>query len=177
MNTRSQKLTDALRSAAQAALDALEDSISVPAYHGHPKQEAAADGLRAALSAEPQEPAQPVALIERLRAAVEGECDGLAITLDQARAILEYVLDAAPPQPAEPAPPVIAVVTTSHDYGATIDWTLNPLPSGTELYAAPPQPAPLTPDKDKPNAVNVPGYGYVDVKAVRAVERAIRESK
>lgn len=35
------------------------------------------------------------------------------------------------------AEPVIAVVTTSHDYGATIDWTLNPLPTGTELYAHP----------------------------------------
>ena len=36
--------------------------------------------------------------------------------------------------------PAVAIVTTSHDYGATIDWRLNPLPTGTELYAAP-QPA------------------------------------
>jgi hypothetical protein len=35
--------------------------------------------------------------------------------------------------------PVIAVVTTSNDYGATIDWTLNPLPTGTELFTHPPQ--------------------------------------
>ena len=41
--------------------------------------------------------------------------------------------------------------------------------------AAPPppaQPEPLTASAEKPNAVFVPGYGYVDVLAVRAIERA-----
>lgn len=32
---------------------------------------------------------------------------------------------------------------------------------------------PLSADDAKPHAVNVPGYGYVDVKAVRAIERAL----
>jgi hypothetical protein len=39
----------------------------------------------------------------------------------------------------EQAEPVIAVVTESGDLSATIDWTLNPLPVGTSLYAAPQQ--------------------------------------
>jgi hypothetical protein len=39
------------------------------------------------------------------------------------------------------AEPAIAIVTTSHDYGATIDWHLNPLPTGTELYERPQRPA------------------------------------
>lgn len=33
----------------------------------------------------------------------------------------------------------------------------------------------LEPDKDKPHAVNVPGYGYVDVRAVRAIEEALAQ--
>lgn len=32
------------------------------------------------------------------------------------------------------------------------------------------QPDLLMPDQGKPHAVNVPGYGYVDLKAVRAIE-------
>lgn len=60
----------------------------------------------AALSAAPA--AQPVApqgqqpAVERLKAAVEGECDGLAITDEQARAILTYL--AVAPQGQQPKP-------------------------------------------------------------------------
>lgn len=47
-------------------------------------------------------------------------------------------------------------------------WTEEP------LYAAPPQRLPLTSDKDRPDqgATYVEGYGYVDTRAVRAIERA-----
>ena len=42
------------------------------------------------------------------------------------------------------------------------------------LYLAPPQRKPLTSDKDRPDqgATYVAGYGYVDTRAVRAIERA-----
>ena len=42
------------------------------------------------------------------------------------------------------------------------------------LYLAPPQRKPLTSDKDRPDqgATYVEGYGYVDTRAVRAIERA-----
>lgn len=40
------------------------------------------------------------------------------------------------------------------------------------LYASPPARQPLAADKHKPHAVNVPGYKWVDVLAVRAIERA-----
>lgn len=51
------------------------------------------------------------------------------------------------------AEPAIAIVTTSHDYGATIDWRLNPLPTGTELYERPPPPAqPAPPSADARDA-------------------------
>jgi hypothetical protein len=43
------------------ALDALKDSINVPCYGGHPKQEAAAAALTAALA----EPSEPVAWITK----------------------------------------------------------------------------------------------------------------
>ena len=44
----------------------------------------------------------------------------------------------------------------------------------TPLYTAPPQRKPLTSDKDRPDqgTTYVEGYGYVDTRAVRAVERA-----
>jgi hypothetical protein len=48
-------MTD-LEKAARLALDALKDTITIPAYHGHPKQEAAALALEAAL-AQQAEPA------------------------------------------------------------------------------------------------------------------------
>lgn len=52
-------------------------------------------------------------------------------------------------------------------------FTLDPAFAG-DRYAAPPQRKPLTSDKDRPdqNATYVEGYGYVDTRAVRAVERA-----
>lgn len=36
----------------------------------------------------------------------------------------------------------------------------------------PPRSAPLTEAKEAPGGVNVPGYGYVDLRAVRAIEAA-----
>ncbi len=47
-------------------------------------------------------------------------------------------------------------------------------PGGTGMPATPPQRKPLTSDKDRPDqgATYVEGYGYVDTRAVRAVERA-----
>jgi len=45
-----------LREAAQQALEALEASIDIPCYGGHPRQEAAAEALRAALAQPVQEP-------------------------------------------------------------------------------------------------------------------------
>lgn len=58
---------------------------------------------------------------------------------DMDETIERFFAARAPEPQAQGAPtePVIAIVTTSHDYGATIDWRLNPLPAGTELYAAP----------------------------------------
>ena len=40
------------------------------------------------------------------------------------------------------------------------------------LYAAPQAQRPLTEDPTNKYAINVPGYGWVDTKAVRAIERA-----
>ena len=42
------------------------------------------------------------------------------------------------------------------------------------LYTAPPDRKPLTSDKDRPDqgTTYVEGYGYVDTRAVRAIERA-----
>jgi hypothetical protein len=40
------------------------------------------------------------------------------------------------------AAPVIAVVTESGDFSATVGWTLNPLPVGTPLYESPQQAEP-----------------------------------
>jgi hypothetical protein len=39
------------------------------------------------------------------------------------------------------AEPVIAVVTESGDFSATVGWTLNSLPVDTPLYESPPQQA------------------------------------
>jgi len=39
------------------------------------------------------------------------------------------------------AAPVIAFVTESGDFSATVGWTLNPLPVGAPLYESPPQQA------------------------------------
>lgn len=46
-------------------------------------------------------PAEPSDRIERLKDAIEGECDGLVITDAHAKAILEYVDGAASPPPAD----------------------------------------------------------------------------
>jgi hypothetical protein len=46
---RSEVAQYGLRKAAQQALEALEDTITVPCYLGHPKQEEAANALREAL--------------------------------------------------------------------------------------------------------------------------------
>lgn len=64
---------------------------------------------RAALAGVNAEPAAPLALIERLKAAIEGECDGLAIDNAHAKAILEYVLGHPVAAPIEPP-------------GAASDW-------------------------------------------------------
>lgn len=50
---------DGLRKAAQQALEALEDTITVPCYFGHPKQEAAAEALREALNTTSTPPTSP----------------------------------------------------------------------------------------------------------------------
>lgn len=49
-------------------------------------------------------PAQSItdAMVQRMRSAIEGECDGAAIDDFRARAVLEFVLDAPPAQAAEP---------------------------------------------------------------------------
>jgi hypothetical protein len=51
------------------------------------------------------------------------------------------------------------------------------LPVGTMLYTHPPRREwqSLPACEDKPHAVLVEGYGYVDVRAVRAVEQALKE--
>jgi hypothetical protein len=61
-------------------------------------QEPGGEGTRPGTTARPEAVSQGIPqgvearLIERLKEAVEGECDGLALTDDHARAILEYVL-------------------------------------------------------------------------------------
>lgn len=51
-------------------------------------------------AAQPVQGVPDVAMVKRLQDAIEGECDGLAVTEQHARAILEYVL-ASPTPPAQ----------------------------------------------------------------------------
>jgi hypothetical protein len=91
------------------------------------------DELRAAgLAAPPQAPAAVQGekvldlklMADRLRHAVEGECDGLDITHKQAKAILDYVLDAAMPQATQQAEAAPAQPSAAHD---DFDkWSENP---------------------------------------------------
>jgi hypothetical protein len=77
----------ALRDDAEALTKARGDiahAMKIAAKHNH----------NGPVCATPQPPAQPQAhadLLERLKAAVEGECEGLAITDTQGRAILAYL--------------------------------------------------------------------------------------
>lgn len=70
------------------------------AREAHDEMLAVAAELRAMLAAATQPPA-----VEALKAAVEGECDGLAISDEQARAILAHVLRDLPPAAPEGASP------------------------------------------------------------------------
>lgn len=73
------------------------------AREAHDEMLAVAAELRAMIAAAPQPPA--TSMIEALKAAVEGECDGLAISDKQARAILAHVLRDLPPAAPEGASP------------------------------------------------------------------------
>jgi hypothetical protein len=55
-------------------------------------------------------------MIENMKAAIEGECDGLSITDHHARAILDYVIDAAP-APAVDGLEVVAFPQVDYDAG------------------------------------------------------------
>jgi len=61
--------------------------------------ESATTEKSSAVLAAPQAQARAQARIERLKAAIEGECDGLAITDERAAAVLSYVDEAAPAAP------------------------------------------------------------------------------
>ena len=79
-------------------------------------------------------------------------------------------------QQAEPVEPVawrVGSFLYGH-YDCIPSYLLPPAQQPLPLYAAPPQRKPLTSDKDRPDqgATYVEGYGYVDTRAVRAVERA-----
>lgn len=82
------------------------------AREAHDEMLAVAADLRAMIAAAPQPPA--TSMIEALKAAVEGECDGLAISDEQARAILAHVLRDLPPAPGQAAQPP--------DVAQTIAW-------------------------------------------------------
>ena len=88
----------------KAAIDAwfTEDGSQADSVNWEGRMRAALAAADAALSVQ----AEPVEQIERLKAAIEGECDGLAITDDHARAILQYVLGDATTQPPAPVPAV-----------------------------------------------------------------------
>lgn len=82
-------------------------------------------------------------MIQRMQDAVEGECDGLAIDEQHARAIVEYVLAA---QAVAMKPNMVGMIINTG--GETISLPPKPAavwyggipPIGTDLYASPPEP-------------------------------------
>lgn len=75
---------------------AMRDELSRRQFYDRAQE--AADRLEAAERATPPSPstAPTAEMIERMKSAIEGECDGLAITDEHAAAILAYVLEPAP---------------------------------------------------------------------------------
>ena len=113
------------REVMQQALEALEASIDVPCYGGHPKQEAAAAALRAQLE-------QPEQSIDDLVAEFEATPKG-AEAMRHGR---DWVKDLQSEQPVG-----YVYWAKGHAEGAIDNQTLKP---GTPLYASPPQRKPLT---------------------------------
>lgn len=65
--------------------------------------------------------------------------------------------------------PVIAIVSVSNDYHATIDWMLNPCPAGTKLYLHPKpilegwQLVPIEPTEEMINEADKHEHRFSDV--------------
>ena len=142
------------RNVVQAALEALEalEQSSVN-YHAYRSAWEASDDLRAALAAEPTRS-------QKLTDA--GFKPRPSLWAMQARQALELI-----------AAPMRSDGTFNRDRETCRQLAAEALGRYDDDEIAPPaQPEPLTASAEKPNAVFVPGYGYVDVLAVRAVERA-----
>ena len=167
-----------LRTAAQQALEALEWHLERGAYGAD--IEGVTGNLRAAL-AQQAEPAQElVAKMTAGRAVYFMERFKREEKLlgPNEQAALDFVISMLEQQ-AEPVEPVAYFGSAYvNENGVHITTVLGPvaIPQDAKLYTAPPQRTmvSLTSNKDRPDqgATYVEGYGYVDTRAVRAVEQA-----
>ena len=146
------------RATAQQALEALKVAVDhYHTYHGHPgtKFQQAIDDLRAAL-AQQKDPTDPGNDVDVLREHVRH---------------LERRVRQLHAQQAEP---VAGVVLNEEGRAALVEhgreeWHCVSR-NARRLYIAPPQRKPLP--KHDQHCVDVPGYGLMAVRLVRAVERA-----
>jgi hypothetical protein len=89
--------------------------------------------------------------VDRLIAAIEGECDGLAVDRHHATAILQYVDGAA--QPSAGAVPVAHMVAIDDGLGTVfLEFIGDRPPAGTKLYTLAASPTEASPEADKRDA-------------------------
>lgn len=178
---------DMTRAAMQQALEALLLCDSKDAS----KSMSAIAALRAALA----EQAQPVAWVEQIiddlhalhdtEMIQEIDSGDALIRLDDAIAVVEEARDRLTTPPAPVVPPgwkLVPVEPTQallDEAWKSMQGNISAGVTWAAMLAAAPEaptpvvPQPLTSAKDRPGAIYVEGYGFVDERAVRAVEAEV----